>query len=104
MITNYYNPLNAIPINLIDSQEDKEDSKIGGDGANDMDYKHAASGQDSMDVFDPPEERPDPSPHSPLKAFANLATRALDFFTDGSGSTPYPSPNLDTAVGKGSNN
>ena len=104
MITKYYNPLNAIPINLIDSQEDKEDSKIGGDGANDMDYKHAASGQDSMDVFDPPEERPDPSPHSPLKAFANLATRALDFFTDSSGSTPYPSPSLNTAEGKGSNN
>ena len=103
MITNYYNPLNAIPINLTDSQEDKEDSKIGGDGANDMDYKHAASGQDSLDVFDPPEVRPEPSPHSPLKAFANLATRALDFFTDSSGSTPYPSPSL-AAEGKGSNN
>ena len=100
-ITKYFNPLNAIPINLISSQDDKEESKEV--EAETTDLTHETSDMD--DAADSAvEKKSDPSPNSPLKAIANFASRALDYFSDGPGDTPYPSPNPVTAGVNGSNN
>jgi hypothetical protein len=107
-IKKYFNPLNSIPINLVNSQEDKEDSNEAEEEFPDhvMDDKHQDTDQDPVekktDSFE--EKKTEPSPSSPFKAIASFTSRALNFFSDNPDGTSYPSPKPGTAEGDGSNN
>jgi hypothetical protein len=106
-IKKYFNPLNAIPI-IISSQDDKDDSKDVEDLSDRdlMEFCYEDSDQDPLEkkTEHVEEKKTEPSPSSPFKAFANLASKALDFFADNPGGSPYPSPNTNTAGGDSGTN
>ena len=99
-ITRYFNPLNSIPINLINSQEDKGDSnevKVEYFD-HEMDDMHHDTDQGTVVKSTAEEKKSEPPPSgSPFKAFANLASRALDFFND----VPDDASSHGTAEGDG---
>ena len=91
-ITKFFNPLNAVPINLTSSQEAAEDDD--GEASNDleMDGKHTGTESAIGDDQYYEEKKEDPLHTSPFKAaWSSLASRALDFLNS-PGGTPYPTP------------
>jgi hypothetical protein len=91
-ITKFFNPLNAVPINLTSSQEAAEDDD--GEASNDleMDGKHTGTESAIGDGQYSEEKKEEPLPTSPFKAaLSSLASRALDFLNS-PGGTPYPTP------------
>ena len=91
-ITKFFNPLNAVPINLTSSQEAEENLNDADDSNDDfdMDNKHTGTGSASGDDQHSEEKKEEPT--SPLKsAIASFASRALDFLNS-PGGTPYPTP------------
>jgi hypothetical protein len=93
---------------IISSQDDKDDSKDVEDLSDRdlMEFCYEDSDQDPLEkkTEHVEEKKTEPSPSSPFKAFANLASKALDFFADNPGGSPYPSPSTNTAGGDSGTN
>ena len=112
-ITSHFNPLKTIPIDFTTSQDEISNTQADELMQSDAGSSPSSPGQgDKSKHLDGgliPEEKADssePLPSSPFKTIANLASRALEFFSDNpaAGGAPYPAPNHSTAVGDGSSN
>jgi hypothetical protein len=112
-ITSHFNPLKTIPIDFTTSQDEISNTQADELMQSDAGSSPSSPGQGDKskhpDGGPIPEEKTDssdPLPSSPFKTFANLASRALEVFSDNpaAGGVSYPAPNHSTAVGDGSSN